>query len=263
MPPKYKKSRNKKHKPSGIKFENMTKTKSQIKSERKRRKKFREEMKETSSRIKNCIKRREQNDKEELELLTTRQEEVRAELRARGIDRNGNIVQQLVQEEIPKVSKPDTYVSYTPGKGFIEYKNVELPTPMLNNDPVEYTGVNLNNYNMFLHKQKVIKNTIKTEGQTIMRVVPSMEHTPREHYHKEVKHYPPQREDFVTHKPYPPSSPIRFDPSLIGPARGISPINFAGTNIVRTDYRRARDELEFKEYVFYQDCKMNPNIIWM
>jgi len=256
-------NKHKGHKPSGIKFENQCKTKSQVMSERKRRKKFRTEMKVTSTRIRNCIRRREQNKQENIELLTTRQEEVKAELKARGLDYNGNVINLIQQEETSEKSKPDTYYSYTPGKGYIEYKSIDFPEPILNTDPVEYTGINLNEYNMFLHKKKEVKKTIEEEGQMIMREVPSMEHTPFDYYHRLVKDYPPQREDFVTHKPYPPTSPIQFKPELIGPARGIPAATFAETNIVRTDYRRAKDELEFKKYIFYQECKMNPDIIWM
>ena len=249
---------------NGINFDRQTKSRGQVRREGKKRREFGAEMKIKSSRIKNCIRRREENKQENLELLTTRQEEVKAELRARGLDYNGNPIEidkPVEPIEHPEPKKDITY-SYTPGKGWIEYPAVVLPEPMLNTNPIEYNGKILGELNKLKHEKKELVKDIKTEGQAIKRIVESLEHTPIEYYHHEATQYPPQREDFITHKPYPPTCPISFHPELQGPPRGMESLKFMGTNICRNEHQRAEADLKFQQYIFYQECKMNPNIIW-
>ena len=235
---------------NAIKFENQGKSRGQVKAEAKKRRKYAEEMRNTATRIQHCKEYKEQYDKENLELLTTGQEEVRKDLTKRGlIDSNGNI--NLENLDISTGYNKD----YTP-----EEKEKPKVFPM-DNSPIVYYGSYINRLNMQKHFEREIAKAIEEEGQAVMIKKKSLEHTEWDHYHTYVKHHERPREDFVYHKVIPPEQAITIHPELIGVQyRGKSPIMFTGCSI---PWNRQKASLDLREYVFYQECKMNPNVHWL
>lgn len=229
--------------------------KSQKRRKARKNREFAKNMTNKEFRIKQCIKKRKQNEQEERWLLTTRQEEVKEDLARRGLlDENGNVMLDQID------TNTGCRKGYTPPpKENVVKVNLANAYYQMDNYEPEFRGQTLARLNEQIHYENEIYTTIIEEGQVVMNIDPRFEagmSTNKWEYKSPV--YP--REDFVYHKPLPPVKPISFDSPYQG--KGIPAVIFAGQKIPWTNNARARAKLELRKLIFYRECRTNPDVIW-
>lgn len=260
---------------NGINFEHQGRKKSTLRREARELAEFKAEMREEETRKKNCALKRISNNKEDVELLINNQPhmpvgEIRTEKHTSNINdfelpnvekKQPDIhISPLIPAEamylipqdlstLPKTPalidlatkridypfKPEKghYLSYTEARGFCQFPIVKLPTPMIDDTPLEFYGPNFNRMVDMKRKEDDIKNTIRRYGHAELEIDPELE--------RQASHMPYDYDD-----------------------HGDGPVNFTGINLVRGKFNKAKQHLDFMEYLNYQKHKQidGDKIIW-